>query len=169
MGLTDNQAMTPNVRMEQISLAYVRIVAASAGFYVTRPELDYDSVDGLLMSDSGKRPQINFQAKATKRDSVQSGNIHFPLSVKNYNDLRADTLMPRILIILLMPNEEAKWISQNNDELRVRHCAYWKSLEGMPGKPNTSSVTVQVPTTNIFSSEQLIDLMQRAEWGDTLC
>ena len=70
--------MNPNMRMEQLSLAYIRTVAADAGYQVTRPELDTDSVDGVLMTDSGRRARIEFQAKATARDVVIENHIHFP-------------------------------------------------------------------------------------------
>ena len=68
-----------------------------------------------------------------------------------------------------MPEEKSLWLKQTQEELCLRHCAYWMSLEGQPDRPNTSSVTVQVPTANIFNSEQLIDLMEKAEKGDALC
>ena len=41
--------MTLNLQMEQFSLAYIRAVAASAGYQMVRPEIDIDSVDGILM------------------------------------------------------------------------------------------------------------------------
>lgn len=161
--------MTPNWQMEQLSLAYIRTVAAKAGFQVTRPELDIDSVDGVLMADFGRRPRVDFQAKSTTRDVLGDDALHFPLPVKNYNDLRADTRTPRILIVLLMPDDDARWVAQSEEELCLRHCAYWLSLEDRPATANTSSVTVQIPTTNIFSVDQLITLMGKVDRGESLC
>ena len=97
MEVGGDQPVTPNAQMEHLSLAYVRAVAANAGYQVTRPEMDYDSVDGLLMSDFGRRPRVEFQAKATARDLVRDGYVHYPLSVKNYDDLRIEAISPRIL------------------------------------------------------------------------
>ena len=88
--------MTLNLKMEQFSLAYIRAVVASAGYQMVRPEPDTDSVDGILMSDFGSRPRIEFQAKATAQDIVRSGNLHFPLPIKNYNELIIHTKVPRI-------------------------------------------------------------------------
>ena len=161
--------MTPNWQMEQLSLAYIRTVAAKAGFQVTRPELDIDSVDGVLMADFGRRPRVDFQAKSTTRDVLGDDALHFPLPVKNYNDLRADTRTPRILIVLLMSDDDARWVAQSEEELCLRHCAYWLSLEDRPATANTSSVTVQIPTTNIFSVDQLITLMGKVDRGESLC
>ena len=165
----DGRVMTPNLQMEQFSLAYIRAVASSAGYHVTRPETDMDSVDGLLLSDAGRRPRIEFQAKATSRDLLRTDGIYFPLPVKNYDGLRVETpLIPRILIVLLMPVEEAEWLTQTGDELCQRHCAYWRSLEGEPAVPNTQTVTVRLPLDNMFSRDQLDGLMGKVERGDPL-
>ena len=162
-------AMTLNQQMEQLSLAYIRAVAAEAGYQVTRPEPDIDSVDGVLMASFGRRPRIDFQAKATAQDILREDSLHFPIPVKNYNELRADTRTPRILIVVLMPREEHQWLSQTEDELCLRRCAYWLSLEGRLPVPNKSSVSIKIPTTNIFSRTQLCELMTKANAGRPLC
>ena len=161
--------MDLNAQMERFSLSYVEAVASQAGYHITQPRVDHDSVDGVLIADFGRRPRIEFQAKATRKDIIRGATANFPLSMKNYTDLRLDVKNPRILIVLLMPEEKLHWLKQTQEELCLRHCAYWMSLEGQPDKPNTSSVTVQVPIANIFNSKQLIDLMQKAEKGDALC
>lgn len=80
--------MTPNLQMEQRSLVVVRAVAADAGYQVVRPEPDDDSVDGILMARFGRRPRIEFQAKATARNMIRGDSLSFPLPVKNYDELR---------------------------------------------------------------------------------
>ena len=162
--------MTPNMQMEQLSLVYIRAVASAAGYDVTRPEIDMDSVDGLLLSDAGRRPRVEFQAKATTRNLLRTDGIHFPLPVKNYDDIRIEKpLIPRILIVLLMPSEETNWLTQTGDELCQRHCAYWRSLEGEPAVPNPQNVTVILPLDNMFSGNQLNGLMDKVERGEPLC
>ena len=89
--------MYPNTQKARFSLSYIEAIASDVGYQVVEPRVDGDSVDGILMADFGRRPRIEFQAKATSRDLVTGANIHFPLSVKNYDELRADTLTPRIL------------------------------------------------------------------------
>ena len=161
--------MTPNVQMEQLSLAYIRAVAANVGYQVTRPEPDVDSVDGVLMASFGRRPRIEFQAKATTQDILRYDELRFPLLVKNFNELRADTQTPRVLIVLLMPGEKSRWLRQTNDELCLRRCAYWVSLENWSSTSNTHTVTVSIPVLNVFDSHNLVDLMQKAERGEALC
>ena len=160
--------MTPNLQMEQRSLVVVRVVAADAGYQVLRPEPDVDSVDGVLMAGFGRRPRIEFQAKATAGNIVRGGSLHFPLPIKNYNELRLLTWTPRILVVALMPDETAPWLSQTDDELCLHSGVYWVSLADMPSVSNTTTVTVQIPTANVFDRAQLEAMMSRAESGRPL-
>ena len=155
--------MTPNMQMEQMSLAYIRSVAAHAGYQVVRPDLDFDSIDGVILDSSGRRPKIEFQAKATTRGVLGSDIIRFQLPVKNYDDLRLETINPRILVVLIMPQGFDDWVTQTDDELCLRHCAYWMSLRGLTGTTNQHTVTVHVPLVNMFDSGQLTGMMQRTE------
>ena len=149
-------------------MAYVRAIAAAAGFGIANPQPDIDSVDGVLLSVVGRRPRIEFQAKATTQDFLRDDGVHFPLPVKNYEDLRGDTICPRILVVLVMPPANEDWVSQSEDELCLRHCAYWRSLTGEPSTTNTESVTVHLPADNVFSSTQLTGMMQRVERNGVL-
>ncbi len=161
--------MTPNIQMEEFSLAYISAVAAVSGCQVINPRLDYNSVDGMLRSSEGRQPQIDFQAKATSQDFLRGENIHFPLKKKNYEDLRDDIMIPRILIVVLMPREPEWRLTQTPDELCLRHCGYCLSLEGQPEKPNEATTTVSIPTSNIFDRSHLRDLMTKAGNGSPLC
>lgn len=161
-------AMYLNEQKQQFSLAYIRAVAATASYKVAIPESDTDSVDGALMSDIGRRPRIEFQAKSTARDILGNDALRYELPIKNYDELRADVLTPRILVVVLMPDEKQDWISQTQDEMCLRYCGYWLSLRGEQPRLNTSSVTVRIPTTNIFNTDELTGLMQKAERGDAL-
>ena len=161
--------MMLNVQMEQFSLVHIRAVAADAGCQVTRPEVDDDSVDGILMANFGRRPRIDFQAKATAQDILRENVIYFPLPVKNYEELRADTRIPRILIVTLIPRQRDEWLTQTHHELSLRRCSYWQCLEAREATRNASTVTVEIPTANMFNTAQLETLMQKAERGESLC
>ena len=155
--------MDLNTRKSRFSLSYIEAVASYAGFQVEEVKVDLDSVDGTLKADFGMRPRIEFQAKATARDVIRDSHVHFPISVKNYNDLRIETINPRILIVLVMPEEVDGWVNQTDEELCLRHCAYWMSLTGELATPNIDNVTVRVPLGNMFDSAQLTAMMQRTE------
>ena len=158
--------MTPNLQMEQFSIAYIRAVASCAGYRIGDVYPDLDSMDGILVSDAGRRPRIDFQLKSTSQNILRDGMLHFPLPINNYDDLRLEEpITPRILIVVRMPKDIEDWLSQSDEELSMRHCAYWISLRSDPSVPNTSSVTIHIPLTNMFNREQLADLMDKAERG----
>lgn len=153
----------------RFSLAYIEAVASVCGYQVVEPKVDRDSVDGILMADFGRRPRIEFQAKATSQNILSGNQLNFPLDIKNYDDLRIEAINPRILIVLLMPEKDSEWVQQTQEELCLHYCAYWKSLQGRPDSSNAYTVTVNLPTANVLAREQLIDLMQKAERGEALC
>ena len=161
--------MDLNQRKARFSLSYIQAVASRAGFQVVEPKVDYDSVDGVLVGDFGRRPRIEFQAKATARDDVVKGQqIHLPLPVKNYDDLRIEAINPRVLIVLIMPKEIHEWIDQTADQLCMRHCAYWESLVGKPPTNNLYDITVRVPMNKVFDSNQLALMMDATERSGAL-
>ena len=157
-----------NTLKERFSLAHIYAVATSAGYLVDEVRVDRDSVDGVLKSDFGRRPRIDFQAKATARDLVRSDHIAFPLPIKNYDDLRADTLTPRLLVVILLPDDQSQWLNQSPDETCMRYCGYWLSLANRPHVPNTTTETVHIPLTQVFDRRQLTELMTKAESGAAL-
>jgi hypothetical protein len=154
-----------NDRKALFSLAYIRAVAAGAGYQVVEPSVDKDSIDGILMGDEGRRPRIDFQAKATARGILKEAHLGYPLSLKNYEDLRANTIVPRLLIVVVVPQREGSWLHHSEKELRLRRCGYWLSLAGMPGVTNTTSVTVNFPRLQVFDAEQVAALVTRAGQG----
>ena len=153
-----------NQRKSRLSLACIEAVSSQAGYQVVEIKVDEDSVDATFYGDFGLKPRIDFQAKATARDLVKSdGQIHYPLPKKNYDDLRVESITPRILIIMLMPDDPDDWIEQTDEALCVRHGVYWQSILGAPDSANTDSVTVYVPIANMLDSEQLLRMMRKAE------
>lgn len=152
-------------RIERFSLAYIAAVAASAGYECVESNVDLDSVDGMLKSATGARPRIEFQAKGSTRSLLRVDHVAYPLSRKNYDDLRIETIAPRLLFVVLLPEDEAAWLSHSENELALRHCGYWLSLRGMPPVGNEQSVTVHLPRAQQLTVDQLKGLMAEAERG----
>lgn len=157
--------MHPNDKKARFSLAYINAVAARAGYDVVEPKVDIDSVDGMLLAHYGRRPRLEFQAKATARDVVGDEFVTFPLPMKNYDDLRMDVIVPRLLILVVLPERAEEWLSHSEEELILRHCGYWLSLAGQPERENTKTVTVHLPREQRFNPEALHTLMNQANRG----
>ena len=168
--LTDNQVK------EQLCIAYVNAVAAICNFACEFTRIDMDSVDvtitcnGNLAPDSTIRsPEIKLQLKATENLQLHGNKYYsFPLPIKNYNDLRANNLTPRLLVVLKLPNARCRWLSHGAQDLVMRKCAYWLSLKGMADSGNATSVTVHLPSGNIFSPDTLKDLMIKVSKEESL-
>lgn len=158
-------------RKEQFGLAYVRAVASVAGYGASRPEVDDDSVD-LSLSDRGtggttRSPRLDLQLKSTSRvDLFHDEHIAFPLPVKNYDDLRPDNvLVPRILVVVFLPEELDDWISHTEEQMVLRRCAYWSSLRGREFVENIANVTIHVQRNQVFNVAALRAIMANIEAG----
>ena len=75
---------------------------------------------------------------------LRPDRVAFPLSRKNYDDLRRHTQAPRFLVVMLLPDRPNDWIAQSEAELIVRRAAYWVSLRGADAT-NQQSITVSLP------------------------
>lgn len=167
--MTLPEVMPLNLRKAQFSIAFIRAISADAGCKVSIPETDTDSVDGMIMADLARRPRVEFQAKSTAGDIAKDGVLRYPLRIEDYRRLiPTDILVPRILIVALLPPEQDDWTHQTEDQLCLRRCAYWISLEGKQDTNNSSSVTLDIPTENIFNSEQLRGMMNKINTGRPL-
>lgn len=156
-------------RQEALSRAYASAVAAAAGYTTTPPsDFDRDSIDIEFGAGGQMRPKIGAQLKATTNLTKAGSTIKFSLKLKNYNDLRIKTQTPRILVVLDMPTDKRLWVTITADQLVMRKAAYWVSLLGMPDVPNTSTVTINIPSTNLFNVSSLKELMEKSRKGTAL-
>lgn len=159
--------MDPKKQKEQFSNAYVRAVASVAGCSATIPEVDEDSIDLILKKKltpdyEYRFPQIDIQVKCTSQhDVITDKNIIFSLKIKNYDELRQKSLVPRFLVVVVVPELVEDWLYQNEEQMILKKCGYWLSLKGMKEKPNTSTVDVYIPRDQSFTVNQLVDLMNK--------
>ncbi len=168
-------SMTENEQKQQLSVAYVHAVAARAGYACQFQVVDNNSVDvqlaarGMVHSKAVVRsPKIDIQLKATSLHTLATDRFAFPLPLKNYNDLREESLVPRLLVVLLLPKDDKQWLEQTENEMISRHCAYWKSLLGQPETPNTTSVTVHMLRNQQFSVDSLRAMMEKISRRESL-
>lgn len=161
-------------RQEALSRAYVRAIAAYPGLVCAEPEYDFGidlclrriRVRGQRHADASG--QLDVQIKATTRASITDAAVVFDLEVKNYDDLREPgDNCPRVLVVFVQPEDEARWLSQSEDELVLRHCAWWLFLGGMPPTTSTSTVRISIPRSNIFSTQTIDRLMTGLGQGRT--
>ncbi len=161
--------MILNLQKEEFSIAYVHAVASLANCSVTHTTVDVNGYDLTLSATDElnlpRLPAINVQLKCTARDLLRESNLSFPLDVSTYHKLRRETLLPRILVVLSVPSDPAQWLSQTEEEMTLRHGAYWISLIGMQETDNTDTVTVYLPRVQLFTPQALRGIMDRVDRG----
>ena len=163
--MTDS-LLTSEDREEGLSLAFAYTVAKQAGYATAVYEPDRDGIDLRIQAGGNMRPAIELQLKAT----VNLGEpldeyFRFPLKVGNYDLLRIEAQTPRLLVVLDLPRDESEWVTITADELILRRRAYWVNLKGHEETANRTSVTVPIPTGNVFNVESLRHLMDQSRRG----
>jgi Domain of unknown function (DUF4365) len=164
-------SLSSTKQLEEYSIAFVHAAVACAGFAFEFRRIDDDSVDCSIRSRSSNgawsRPQIDLQLKCTGTpDFGPNGDLRFPLSVKNYNDLRPSTddiRIPRLLVVVVVPPEPTHWITDEDDHSALHRSGYWVSLAGRRQTSNVSSVTVDIPKVNRWTPLAVATLMEEAE------
>jgi hypothetical protein len=162
--------MDINQQKEQFSNTYLQAVTTVAGYSIYKPSVDDDSVDWGIAAKGGtgrvRAPRLELQLKSTSRDVQDNNSIRYPLKLKNYDDLRMDNFaIPRILVVVLIPEKTEDWLTQSDEKLCMRYCGYWASLVGMPETSNTTNVTVTLPKSNQFTVAALQSIMERISQG----
>ncbi|MCB9794610.1 MAG: DUF4365 domain-containing protein [Alphaproteobacteria bacterium] len=160
-------------QQEAFSRAYVRAVAAAAGFRVQAgADPDDDSVD-LTLSARGaggtlRSPKLDVQLKCQLGLPEGASTWTYDLKMKNYDELRpTDLMVPRVLVIVAVPESVADWVEQDEQRLLLRHCGWWLSLRGLPAVDNTATRRLHVPRSQRFDVAGLQGIMDRVGQGGT--
>lgn len=167
--------LSTNDIKEELSLAYVRAVASRAGFSVEEVRKDRDSIDlkicarGRLADDAAlTSPELAVQLKARVLGPLTGEEFPLELSKKNYNDLIAPSFVPRILVVLAMPEDEQQWLTLTEEALVLRRCAYWLSLRGQPATVNETGQTVRMSRRQTFDHHALRSLLRKVARAEEL-
>ncbi len=158
--------MAATDREEALSRAYIAAIAAGAGYVTAVMDFDRDGVDVQIRAGGTMRPSLDVQLKATVNlGEPIGGAFRFALKRRNYDLLRAETMIPRILVVLDLPKNEADWLRVTPDQLIIRRCAYWANIAGLQETENKESVTIPIQNKNRFDVDALKALMERARTG----
>jgi hypothetical protein len=164
--------MTRNHRQEVLCRAYVQAVAALAGVGTGNYAFDY-GVDMALRVihqhnnlHQDARVQLDLQLRSTTRANVTDTQVSYDLDVRTYEYLRQRSPIHCILVLLVLPEDEAQWLSQSVEELTIRDCAYWVSLEDAEPTTATSSIRIPLPRTQVFSVQAVRAIMDRLIQGE---
>lgn len=168
--LTQYEAISANRAKESMSLAYLRAIAAQAGFNTRCYEHD-EGVDveigsskALERNKNGKRLPgffLSFQAKSTSDRRFIDTALSYDLKVKNYNDLRDPDASQQFLFVYLLPTSPNHWIRYGESTgCRLSHIGYFLDLKGAPpvDRDPKSTIAVRIPMCNRLTAHTLIAL-----------
>lgn len=158
--------MTRNQRQEALSRAYVQAVAARAGLSHTPRATDY-GIDLALHAVARRGSRyvetgmvLDVQVKSTTRAGTEPDAVVYDLDVNSYDDLRDPAAHnPRILVLVVFPPDPADWLTQTEEGLTIRRCAYWLSLEGREPTRRVRTVRLRIPRGNVFSPTALRSIL----------
>ncbi len=167
--------ITVQHQKEALSQAYVRAVIAKAGFNFGKTEFDY-GIDGTIkdvVNRNGRYVEscfgINFQLKSSCNVTIENGLVVYDLESKNYNDLVAESsMLPNILILLALPSNSDEWLEVTAEQLVMKKCAWWYSMEGQEPTTNQATKRITIPEGQIFSPAALVTLMEKVKGGERL-
>jgi hypothetical protein len=160
-------------QQEQFSIAYIRAIAAAAGYSVEETGVDEDSIDCNIIQRGNEDTYpfteiLRVQLKCTYAHKPNEQFLTYPLSLKNYNDLRRKCMIPRILIVLHVPENFENWIQQNDNSITLNHLGYWTSIKGLPETENSDTVSIKIPTIQKLTAESLRNLMNKLANGEDI-
>jgi hypothetical protein len=154
---------------ELLSISYATAVAARAGVHVSGNTVHDYGVDLTLSPvstlPSGKRMatgfDFHFQLKSTVDFRQTPESIIYDLNADTFNMFaKWDGPSPCYLLLMCLPRDCADWTGTTENAMELRKCCYWHHIPpGIPTK-NTSSVTISIPRSQVFTHQALLNLMQ---------
>lgn len=162
--------------MEQLQEGYVAAVAATAGCSVNWLTRDTFGRDALIVKhweDDPEETHLYVQLKNTTTEPAgpTASNFSFQFKTAKHATLLAQSATnraPSVLVVMISHPHQNEWSVGDHDELRVRHCCYWRSIASTDIKPGVSAPSVSIDRAQVFDAEGLLDIMDRIRSGKGL-
>lgn len=169
--MTDQLLASTDIE-DALAQAYISALAAKAGYVTAKRDFDRDGVDVTIEAGGHMRPKVDLQLKATINLpdlARQADHVSYHCPRRNYDLLRVPTQTPRLLVVMHLPKSPNDWLTVGPDELTMRYCAYWLSLQDSEElRPDAMGRSVHIPKVNRLDDLSLRDLMDRSRSGKIL-
>ena len=154
-------------RKTQLSIAFLQMVAASAGYEVGYWSADYNGVDVTLRSflDYGHRSdaELDIQLKCTSSAThIKDDCISYPLEARVYKKLSAkNRYQLGALAVLVVPGGDATlWLDQDESRLFAHGCMYFSAATSWAPIPDgQESKLVKCMRSDILDVGRLSQLL----------
>jgi hypothetical protein len=161
---------------EQLSKAYVHMVASAAGVDLGTWGMDYDGFDTTLKSsvdygpDGLLGPDLDIQLKCTGQKRVHNENyVAWKLKRKTYDLLSAPNRSnPGVLCVLALQDDSpGYWLRHDDEGLLARSQMYFLRGTDFPKATNKKTQTLHLPKENLFTPANLLILFEEAsQWWE---
>lgn len=165
-------SLPQSAMQEEVSLAYVHMVASAAGLTILDWKTDYGAVDITIKSLvdygclGGYQPQFDLQLKCTIQDATNSAGDHFSWSVdqRTHEKLtNANRAVPATFGVMVIPRDPGLWLSHNTDGLLARSHLYFLRGKDFPEFPEgQKTTTLALPKSNLLSAGAMLALMKES-------
>jgi hypothetical protein len=161
---------------EQLSKAYVHMVASAAGIDMGTWGMDYDGFDVTLRSsvDYGPSgllgPGLDIQLKCTGQKSVnRTDHVTWSLKRKTYNRLSAaNRSYPAVFCVMIVPHDPGYWLRHDDEGLLARSQMYFLRGSDFPKATKKKNQILHLPKENLFTPGNLLTLMEESSlWWTT--
>jgi hypothetical protein len=163
---------------EQLSKAYVHMVASAAGVDMGTWGMDYDGFDVSLKSsvDYGPHgllgPGLDIQLKCTGQKSVnQPDHVAWSLKRKTFNLLAApNRSTPAVFCVMILPHDSpGYWLRHDDEGLLARSQMYFLRGSDFPAATKKKNQILHLPKENLFTPGNLLMLMEESSlWWATI-
>lgn len=154
---------------QQLSIAYIRAVATTAGLVIGDLAEDYDGIDMTIRSFANygftSNSSLDVQLKCTSQSSVMNAtDVSWSLTEHGYTKLqKADRFTLGILALLVVPPDWKDWIHQDEDRLLSRGCMYFSVARDWADFPDgQGSATVKCSREDVLDVDNMLSLMHLA-------
>ena len=154
---------------EELSMAYVHMLASATGLTLGTWSQDYDCRDASL-SSSVDYPHIvnagiDIQLKCTGRVDIQREHeIAWSLDRRTVSKMTITRRsQPTMLCVLIAPSEAEYWLESTVDGLLAKSHMYWLWGHDMPSPVlSQDHQTVHLPRVNLLTPASLLERMEEA-------
>lgn len=155
---------------EQLSKAYLHMIASAAGVDLGNWNTDYDGIDVTVKSrvdyaPNTLGPKIDVQLKCTGQEkAVRDETVAWSLETKTVQYLRAPHRSnPGLFCVLHAPEGPGLWLSHDLEGLLAHSHMYWLWGSDLPEpKLDQDKQVVHLPKQNVMNPQSLLDLMEVA-------
>jgi hypothetical protein len=170
-------ARTFTALLEQLQMAYVAAVAATAGCTMESIDRDLWGFDAWLIrppSQIGAAEEVSLAVQlkntTTMKPDPERETFSYRFKKRKYFDALA---FPRknvqsVCLVMASPPRQASWTTPSHEFMRLEHCCYWVNLKGRQVDSNIQSPSVPIPIANIFNADVLMGMMDKLARGGEL-